>query len=46
MAEKHPDRTSEWDKQQQVLKRTNAGTVPSNKTTDDQKHKTEKNINQ
>ena len=37
MGEKHPDRTDEWDKQQQALKKMYVGTVPPSKTKDDKK---------
>jgi hypothetical protein len=37
MGEKHPDRTNEWDKQQEVLKRIYTGTTPPNKTKEDKK---------
>ena len=37
MGGKHPDRTDEWDKQQQALRKMTAGTVPPNKTKDDKK---------
>lgn len=37
MGEKHPDRTSEWDKQQQALKNMKTA-VPSKKVKDDKKN--------
>jgi len=37
MGKKHPDRTDEWDKQQQALKKMNAAILHSNQTKSDKK---------
>lgn len=37
MGEKHPDRTDEWDKQQQALKKMISGILHPTKTKDDKK---------
>jgi len=38
MGEKHPDRTDEWDKQREALKKMNTGNEHPNKTKDTKKH--------